>query len=731
MSIYGCSDIGARAYRRVYFSGSLGTVPPATKQIFQRDTTSGSLFGKGAGLVPISMTPTQTVNLLEYRLRDAATPTNVLSAYSPVAATPLIVNTHTTVTLTLPARQGWYYLDLRPNGENSGVVTLGPFGVGEVIAAAGQSLACDFWGTSENGDGTSTLISNFVSPSPNSACLAAWDSGSLPNSTTAWQTPSDSGPYTSTFAAEFLRLAGPVTGVNCGLVGFAYQGTYMAQWLAGATGIGSPAVVLNASLKNVLTAAGGKFGTFIWCQGHNDARLGGVGFGQETPLATYTSQLSAFIADIATSFGTKTFKRLISSIPSITTDASAKYGAGWVNKIRAAQQSYVSGDPLATEVDGLDVAIGGSTAAGVHPSQAGNVTFARHFYRAFSGGLGISPAGDRGPVFTGNATRAANNAAIVLPVTQAGGTAFVGVGTLTTQFVVCVSPSSFNDAGAPSSLAFPISSVDISNPAQIIINLVSVPSGTTALDVWYRPPFDAINGTISSGIYDNNTAESGTDGLTVGRQLMMTNAAVAITAPAPIPATITGSAAIQNLAGTFTVNLAGNLTGAWAVLSPAIGGTNGVDEGSRVQITGSGTVSLTPRYYGNYVARVYTTSTGGTPIATSSAFTVAPATQPTALSSPIVWLDAGNAPSIFADIALSNVESTNFGGVQGWADMSGNGHSVYQPSATLAPQLVLNRRNGLPGLKFSGNTGQFLQQLAGASWMSTLMSGNLTCARCI
>ena len=74
-----------------------------------------------------------------------------------------------TVTLSVPANAAWYLLDLRANGDPASVVsTTNQIGVGEVIAAAGQSLATDFWDTNASGD-TATLASLGVVPSAYSA----------------------------------------------------------------------------------------------------------------------------------------------------------------------------------------------------------------------------------------------------------------------------------------------------------------------------------------------------------------------------------------------------------------------------------------------------------------------------------------------------------------------------------------------------------------------------------
>jgi hypothetical protein len=707
MSIYAPSLSGLRAHRRVAFAGGLGLVSPAAGRVFQRDTRAGGAFSRGAGACAIQIAPAVPVSLLEYRLRDAGDPSGAplqdwTDSRLATAAAPLAAGAGS-VTLTLPASGTWYLLDLRANGEYGSIATTAKFGVGEVIAAAGQSLAADFWGTTESGDAT-TLAGAGTAADPRGTCLAAWDGAALPTAATAWASPADAGPYRSAFAAEFLRLAVAGTGVTCALAGYAYTGTYSAQWLpvaASYNGVG-----LFAALSSVLQAAGGKFAAFLWCQGHNDARLSG-GNGVLNTEAGYKANLATFFAALAASFPAASFKRLLSSIPSITSDAAAKYDVPTIGLIRAGQQDYIAADPLALEVDGLDAAIMTAN-GGVHPTQAGNVTFARHFYRAFARAIGLDPWGDQGPTFAGAPTRAAGSAQILLPVAQAGGTALVQTGTAASQFTVY-------PAGTRTG-ALAITAVDTSSPTRIALTLAAAPADTQALDIWYRLPWDSATA-IASGIYDNNTAD-GVGGN--GRQLMLTGAAAAMTAPAPAAATVSGSAATQGTAWNFTYALA--TPPAYIVLNTA-----GADEGTRQPIAGaSGSIALTPQRYGSYRALIYAAATGGTPLAASAAFTVAASPALPALASPVAQFDVSDPSSVFADAARTTWQATNFGPVQGLADLSGNGWHVAQTTAAKAPALILNRRNGLPGLRFQSASGQFLQNLAGASWMQGLMGGPLT-----
>jgi hypothetical protein len=399
------------------------------------------------------------------------------------------------VTLTLPANAAWYLLDLRANGDPASVVsTTNRVGVGEVIAAAGQSLATDFWSTDGSGD-PATLASLGVVPSAYGVAFAAWNgNATLP----AWAIPADGGAYRSSFAAEFLRRVVAITGVNAALVGYAVNGTTIATW--------QPGQPNDTALRAILTAAGGKFAAFIWCQGHQDAKAGANG-------AVHLAALQQIIGSLAAAYSGP-FRRILCSIPAIGAAAAVKFDAGAVAIIRAAHLQYLGLDPLASYVAGLDVAL---SADGIHPSQRGNIGFADHFYRAFMAVIGGNAAGDTGPRLTG-ATRAPSSARIVLsvlppvPLTASGGSA-------ATQFQVF-------PAGQTSG-ALPISAVDLSQAGSVAITLAATPSDNQALDVWYRLPWDS-SAAVAAGIYD---ADTDVDGLATGRQLALTSAAL-IAAPA-------------------------------------------------------------------------------------------------------------------------------------------------------------------------------------------------------
>ena len=463
------------------------------------------------GAVSLTINPSTPAALVEYQLRDAASPGTVLVPWTQ-AAVGLASGTQR-LTLNLPANAAWYLIDLRANSDPATVVsTTSGIGVGEVIAAAGQSLAADFWSTAANGDAT-TLASLGVAISPFGSALAAWDGGTLPSSLTNWAIPSDTGTYRSAFVAEFLRLVVSATGVAAALVGYGYSGTDIGTyWLPGQPDY--------ANLISVLGTSGGKFGTFLWCQGHNDADARAGAQHHLTAPSLYMADLTSLLSSLAAAFPTTGFYRILCSIPTIQSAASAKFLPSGIEAIREAHLRYVASDPLATYVSGLDVSLAPDD---IHPSQAGNVTFARHFYRAFLQMIGLSSAGDQGPTLLGYGSRARGSAAIALPVQQFGGTSFVCSGDPTTQFQVFPSGQLTG--------ALPIAAVDLTRPSQISITLAATPADTQSLDVWYRLPFD-LSSAAGSAIYDNNAGDG--DGLTTGRLLGMLPTPISVPAPSQI-----------------------------------------------------------------------------------------------------------------------------------------------------------------------------------------------------
>jgi hypothetical protein len=120
---------------------SLSVAQPTATRIYQRDTRTGGLFGKGAGAVAVSVTLSAPVTTLDFRLRDADAAGNpVRQDWTPLGG-PLPAGP-AALFPTVPASPFRYLLDVRANGDTAhAALGTQPFGVGEVVAVAGQSLA--------------------------------------------------------------------------------------------------------------------------------------------------------------------------------------------------------------------------------------------------------------------------------------------------------------------------------------------------------------------------------------------------------------------------------------------------------------------------------------------------------------------------------------------------------------------------------------------------------------
>ena len=590
-----------------------GTVQPAQTRVFQRDTRTGGAFGKGTGAVGFTLTLGLPVASLEYRLRDADAAGNpVLADWTalPPPAGGWLAGPNP-VTPQLPAGPHRYVLDVRPAGSALGAVLgTAPFGIGEVVAIAGQSLAvnCLVLGYSPEGTIASTgctTAANGYEYAPLVALADATTTATVTPDANLWTAPADGSFYASAFAAEFLRLVTGQAGVVAALIGYAAGGTSITQW--------QPGQALNTTLKATLDHAG-RFGSIIWIQGHSDSQNG-------VSAATYQGLLTSLFTDLAARYtgpgGTPGgFSRLICSIPA---EASTYWGTpAQVNAIRSGALAYVAADARATYVAGLDMTVSGD---GTHPNQAGRLTLGREFYRAFMSAAGLAPA-KPGPSITG-ATRAAGSAVIKLAITQgAGGTALVGVGTPSNQFTVY-------PASAMSG-ALAISSLVIVSPTEVDLTLAATPADTQALDVWYRLA-DSDSGAITgSGLYDN--AIDGDD-LTTGRQLQLVAAAIPAAAPNPQAAPAPSSPASGGTVLTFA-GAAGTLPTGPATLTPV-----GSNPPTGMALDGNGNLLLPSTTYSYTQLRGLGVQGDGT-----------------------LEIDAGNAPQPLDMVVFVHVGADNSGG---------------------------------------------------------------------
>ncbi len=519
------------------YSGNLQVIPFASYRVFQRDCRSGDpigswsiKYGKGWSTINLTLSPTAAPRRLDYRVRDASSPsaTPVLNWTSCSGPLP---TARTTIPILLPAKLGWFLVDVRADADDGSIETTNPIGVGEVIAASGQSLASDLWSTVATSD-PGTLGALGVVPSPYGVCYASWDGMTPPSVSAAWTAPDDSSAYKSSFCGEFLRLAVDGTGVNCALVGYAWSGEPIAAWRSDGSGPKDVWSPLITTLDNAVDT-GGKIGTFVWVHGHNDARIPQAGVdGDELSTDKYLSALSTMMSALASRYSGYPFRRILSSIPAIGANwvnTSPKFVPSYIQEIRAAHLRFVASDSLAIgHIDGLDITLWSDD---THPSQAGNISFARHFYRAFMAGINPEAyvSGDTGPRLTGAASRYIGDNRIYLNVAHSGGTELVcsgGNSGATSQFQV------FKSASTASADKIPLASVDLSIPNTIALVLASTPPDNQPLDVWYRLPPDNNAALLPvNQIYDDNTTGRAADNLTMGRQLSMRPVPISVPAP--------------------------------------------------------------------------------------------------------------------------------------------------------------------------------------------------------
>ena len=695
----------AAALANIY-TGTIAIAPPYVNQIFQRDTRTGGQFNKGAGNILLTITLSQPAAVIEHRLRDNAIPANTIQDWTN-SVPPLAAGSQA-VALTAPAGLYKYIVDIRANHDNASVAsTTRAVMVGELIGFAGQSLAEDMVTNIASGD-TSTVAGNGLTVSPWNFVFASFasNSGAYPpvaDGPDAVYPPNTflapgGGGYPSTFAAELCNRLITAAGVPCAMIGYAVGGSGIDSWLPGYAGVNSGHWT---KLVQIITMAGGKFGTFIWDQGHYETKNGNTS-------SNYYSQLQLLENNVDAAFPQANYQSIVATIPGI-----GNYGSGpaAIEMVRNTAKQYAAATPLTAYVDGYDATLWSDL---VHPSQAGNIPYADHFYRAIMQQWGIRTYGDKGPVITGG-SRIYGSKNIVLAVTQTnGGTAWLSVGTPANQFAVYLPGTTTSpialDGAAP---------INLTNPAQITLQLAATPTEPQAYDVWYRLPPDT-SANVASGIYDNVVDIS--DGLTLGRQLWDTAAAISIPAPS-YPITVnTPAPASPNT--TFTVS------GTYSIGTPTAldysinGGTSWTAAASPTIAGGNYSFSLTGGVpYGAFTVMVRDHN-ATTNFGTSAAFTVA--YSPPSLASnpgtPLLVLDASVPGTLWADTART-VPLQNGGALASWSDSSGLGNHFVQTTTALRPLYQTNAKNGLPGIRFTGSLGQYLSLIAGGNLIANLMNG--------
>lgn len=517
-----------------HYNGVLTLTDVTVNKVFQRDTRTAGGLGFGAGNVPIAVNMTAATELMEYRVINAST----LAIVQDWAVLGTIFGPGAmTFQCLIPASVQPLLIAFRANGDNSSFIrSANQFYVGEVFAVSGQSLMEAFLSTTVTAD-PATMASLGVVPAAGGLTFVSYASngGAFPPTAdgpdvnmppAAWVQPADGTIVNSTGVAEFLRLMVGQADVACAVVGYCVGGSGIASWLPGYTG--QPNTGHWTKLVNVLTLAGAKFGSFIWDQGHYETKDG-------TTSAQYLANIQALRAAITAQFPLSgAFKWIMLTIPGV-----GNYGNGpaAIEMVRQTAMAYCLSTANSDYVDGIDTTLWTDL---VHPSQAGNVIYGRHIYRAAMNQVDNRTIGDKGPLITA-ATRAYGTATIKLAISQVNsGNALVTVGAFANQFQV------FNQGQTTGALA--ISSVTVISSSEIDIVLSVAPAGAALLDVWYRLPPDTST-IIGAGIYDN-VVDSG-DGLTVGRQLQLV--AVPVSATSPAVALTVNTIANPNSGGSMSI----------------------------------------------------------------------------------------------------------------------------------------------------------------------------------
>lgn len=451
----------------------------SANRVYQRATTSGGGQGKGAGTIPVTVNVT-AVGAPYFRIR-ASEGTTILQAATLLPAFTT-TGAQTLKVTGIDARLGWFYVDLSVDGTTwmNGTTLVG---MGRVVAAGGQSLAVRMFGRMDSQ--TATIASLGVTINPNGSVYGTYFDSQRSVTTPAWALPADASNFDSTFAAEFLRLQVAAAGVNCGLVAaHPVGGQSITTFIPGGSN--------NANMRARLDEAGG-FETFLWLQGHQD-----VG----TNTATYQANLTTLFADVTSRNAARgmAYDRIVNDLPNITSSSYPTPAARQALHLAVSAWCTSTG---AVYVHPRDIDL----VDGIHESQAGGITLARHFHRASRPGLGL-PRGDVGARI-GSVSRA--GVSITVPITLPfGATALSSVGAPDTRFSV------FTAGTTGSPLALDATTPFALNGTTVTLKLASDPGSAQPLDLYFGFPNDPSGAAATSMIYDDLTDG---DGITVGRHL--------------------------------------------------------------------------------------------------------------------------------------------------------------------------------------------------------------------
>ncbi|MCW2390978.1 fibronectin type III domain-containing protein [Sphingobium sp. B11D3A] len=476
------------------------------KRIYQRTTNSGGGQGKGTGTIRVPLSGTVTAGTVGVRIRSADDGTTILQA--PWTA-GTIANGATYVDVTgVDARLGWFFIDLK-GADGAWQLGTVKVGMGMLTGFAGQSLTVRMLGRQAT-DSTATFASLGIAPDANSAVLARYVDGNTYNPASAtmpWQAPGDmsnsTGPN-SVGVGEYLNRMIALTGVNCGVVGHAVGGTTIASFFSGQSNW--------TALSEVMNRAGNAFEAFVWGQGHTEALYG-------IPPKAYGQALSTLFSQLTALNSLQSFARLVWTIPSMGLVRS--WGTPWqVSRIRKGAQDWCAANG-GTYVH-MDDALMSSD--GIHQTQAGSLTMARHLYRALRSSYGASAGLGPAPL---SATRSGTT--ITLTLSNVGQGALVLSGTPGNRLWVFPRGRVNPMANNATDNRFPVASVTAVNATTLAITLANDPGPGHELDLWVYFPSGPANAAADT-IRDDRTDG---DGITTGRIVQGSTLPIAIAAPTP------------------------------------------------------------------------------------------------------------------------------------------------------------------------------------------------------
>ena len=439
-------------------------------RVYQRSTDTGSLFGRGAASVPVTLQMQQAYQSVEYRLRDAASAA-ILQNWTACSGSgnPGPLN----LSLVCPARVGRYLLDFRIDQSSRKIVQGStPFSVGAVILGMGQSQQVRTW----------KLADGEVTPLADLGLVVNQNGWCYTFSNQSWARPADGSAFDSPFAAVFLDMEIARRGVSCAYVGAAQGSTTAAEWLPGTNLWGRIVTVMNQVKA---------FEGFVW-------HLGGTDHTSGVSPATYKANLETIISAL-----TSLNERGTNYLATITAMASRRSG-NWasVQGIRRAAKEVADAMVNAIYCEPRDVTLRDQ----VHQDTGGNVQLAhataRHF-AALAQGQTVA-----GPVLT---SAAAKGQDVTLQFSVGQALSLVGAGDWHTRAIHVYPAGVAPVEGSAGRLS--VVSGDITAANQAVIRLGADPNGPVDVYIYNHP--DPSNALIFAARLSDNFTN---DGVPYGRQ---------------------------------------------------------------------------------------------------------------------------------------------------------------------------------------------------------------------